>query len=56
MRAAITPRVRVVEPLHGALMVTVYEAKRPGEVGHVGLIPDGGTVWHPTRPGGSASS
>lgn len=51
---AVKARIRVFEPLTGALMVTVYQGKRPGELGHVGYIPLGAVV--PTRPGGSLST
>lgn len=51
---AVTPRIRVLEPLANVLMVTVYQGNRPGELGHVGYIPHGPV--RPTRPGGSASS
>jgi hypothetical protein len=45
-------RVRVVEPLENCMMITVYKARRKGEVGYTGFashrpITNG-------RPGGSA--
>lgn len=53
-RPTINPkRIRSFDCLSNCLMVTSYQAERPGEVGHVGYVP----IVPRTRggkPGGSA--
>lgn len=53
-RPTFTPRVRVFEPIVGGLMVSIYQGKRPGELGHVGIVPTG--PFAAAKPGGSAPS
>jgi hypothetical protein len=47
-------RVKVVELLPSAVMISHYKANRRKEVGHVAMIPVGRHAG--TRPGGSAPS